>query len=51
MNEAKPAPDAAKFEKQIEIAAPVETAWKALVNGTERSRWFALEARDVGMSS
>jgi uncharacterized protein YndB with AHSA1/START domain len=38
MSEAKPAPEAVKIEKQIEIAASVETVWNALVNGTELSR-------------
>jgi uncharacterized protein YndB with AHSA1/START domain len=44
VSEAKPAPEAVKIEKQIEIAAPVETVWNAMVNGTELSRWFPLEA-------
>ncbi len=44
MSEAKPAPEAVRIEKQIEIAAPVGTVWNALVNGTELSRWFPLEA-------
>jgi uncharacterized protein YndB with AHSA1/START domain len=44
VSEAKPAPEAVKIEKQIELDAPVETVWNALVNGTELSRWFPLEA-------
>src|ERR1700684_3432200 len=44
MSEAKPAPEAVKIEKQIVIAASVGTVWNALVNGTDLSRRFPLEA-------
>jgi uncharacterized protein YndB with AHSA1/START domain len=33
------------IEKQIEIAAPIASVWKALTDGEELSRWFPLKAR------
>jgi uncharacterized protein YndB with AHSA1/START domain len=45
MTEAKPQQKTRKIEKQIEIAAPAETVWKALTNAEELKRWFPLEAR------
>jgi len=33
------------IEKQIEIAAPIESVWKALTDGEELSRWFPLTAQ------
>ncbi len=45
MTGAKPKPAERKTEKEIEIAAPVETVWKALTDPEELTRWFPLEAR------
>jgi uncharacterized protein YndB with AHSA1/START domain len=45
MTEAKQKPKTRIIEKEIEIAAPAETVWKALTNAEELKRWFPLEAR------
>jgi len=48
MTEPKPAEDKKierRFQKEIEIDAPVEEVWKALTDGEELARWFPLEAR------
>jgi uncharacterized protein YndB with AHSA1/START domain len=44
MSEAKPPGDRRTIVKEIEVAAPLETVWKALTDGTELARWFPLEA-------
>jgi uncharacterized protein YndB with AHSA1/START domain len=44
MSDAKPAQEKRTVVKEIEVAAPVETVWKALTDGTELARWFPLEA-------
>jgi uncharacterized protein YndB with AHSA1/START domain len=44
MSEAKPQGDRRTIVKEIEVAAPLETVWKALTDGTELARWFPLEA-------
>ena len=39
------------YEKQFDVAAPVETVWKAITDGDELTRWFCVEARcepDIG---
>lgn len=48
MSEPKPAEESKKerrFEREIEIAAPVDEVWKALTDANELTRWFPLEAR------
>jgi uncharacterized protein YndB with AHSA1/START domain len=32
------------YEKQFEVAAPVESVWKAITDGDEMTRWFCQEA-------
>ena len=44
MTERKGKP-ARKVELSVEINAPVEAVWKALVEGEELTRWFPLDAR------
>jgi uncharacterized protein YndB with AHSA1/START domain len=39
------APPTRSTEVEIEIAAPVDVVWRALVEADELSRWFPLEAR------
>jgi uncharacterized protein YndB with AHSA1/START domain len=48
MTEAKQAEETKterRIEKEIEINAPLEDAWKALTEANELTRWFPLEAR------
>jgi uncharacterized protein YndB with AHSA1/START domain len=42
---------ARSYEKNFEVAAPVESVWKAITEGDELTRWFCQEARcepDIG---
>jgi uncharacterized protein YndB with AHSA1/START domain len=42
---------ARSYEKHFEVAAPVESVWKAITQGDELTRWFCQEARcepDIG---
>jgi uncharacterized protein YndB with AHSA1/START domain len=44
MSEAEQTGEKRTIVKEIEVAAPLETVWKALTDGTELARWFPLEA-------
>jgi uncharacterized protein YndB with AHSA1/START domain len=45
MSTAESRAKARKIEKQIEIAASIDSVWKALTDPEELARWFPLEAR------
>jgi len=34
-----------RFEREVELAAPIEEVWKALTDAKELARWFPLQAR------
>jgi uncharacterized protein YndB with AHSA1/START domain len=44
MSQAKETREKRTIVKEIEVAAPLETVWKALTDGTDLARWFPLEA-------